>query len=74
MSKKKNVKKVNTIQEVILDMVEGVLGAMWCIGVIAILNIAIDWVIADALRFAITIGAGSYLLNKYQSKKKTTRK
>lgn len=74
MSKKKNVKKVNAIQEVILDMVEGVLGAMWCIGVIAIMNVVIDFIIADALRFAITIGAGSYLLNKYQTKKKTTRK
>lgn len=74
MSKKKNVKKVNAIQEVILDMVEGVLGAMWCIGVVAIMNVVIDFIIADALRFAITIGAGSYLLNKYQSKKKTTRK
>ena len=74
MSKKKNVKKVNTIQEVILDVVEGVLGAMWCIGVIAIMNVVIDFIIADALRFAISIGAGSYLLNKYQTKKKTTRK
>lgn len=74
MSKKKNVKKVNAIQEVILDMVEGVLGAMWCIGVIAIMNVVINFIIADALRFAITIGAGSYLLNKYQTKKKTTRK
>ena len=74
MSKKKNVKKVNTIQEVVLDMVEGVLGAMWCIGVIAIMNVVIDFIIADALRFAISIGAGSYLLNKYQTKKKTTRK
>ena len=74
MSKKKNVKKVNAIQEVILDMVEGVLGAMWCIGVIAIMNVVIDFIIADTLRFAITIGAGSYLLNKYQTKKKTTRK
>lgn len=74
MSKKKNVKKVNAIQEIVLDMVEGVLGAMWCIGVIAIMNVVIDFIIADALRFAITIGAGSYLLNKYQTKKKTTRK